>query len=73
MKISSLPSRITFFPERARLVKSFYGPEECFDENRLLAKRIQVTEDLAALSHLCESDGRGKRATWDGGDKQSEK
>ena len=61
------------FPERARLVESFYGPEgECFDEDRLLAKRIQVTEDLVALSHLCEPNRRGKRANWDGDDEQSE-
>ncbi|KAI9045815.1 uncharacterized protein KD926_007118 [Aspergillus affinis] len=61
------------FPEKARLVESFYGPEgECFDEDRLLAKRIQVTEDLVALSHLCEPNRRGKRANWDGDDEQSE-
>ncbi|ODM19121.1 hypothetical protein SI65_05738 [Aspergillus cristatus] len=60
------------FPERARLVESFYGPEgECFDEDRLLAKCIQVTEDLVTLSHLCEPNRRGKRANWDGDDEQS--
>jgi len=55
-------------------VESFYGPEgECFDEDRLLAKCIQVTEDLVALSHLCEPNCQGKRATLDGDDEQSEK
>jgi PAS domain-containing protein len=62
------------FPERARLVESFYGPDgECFDEDRLLVRRIQVTEDLVALAHLCEPNRRGKRANWDGDDEQSEK
>ncbi|BCR88235.1 uncharacterized protein ACHE_40799A [Aspergillus chevalieri] len=43
------------FPERAHLVESFYSLEgECFDKDRLLAKCIQVTEDLVALLHLCE-------------------
>jgi hypothetical protein len=39
------------FPERARLVANFYGPEaECFDADKLLARRIQVTKDMVALS-----------------------
>ena len=62
------------FPERAHLVESFYGPEgECYDRDRLLAKCIQVTEDLVALSHLCEPNCWGKQANWDGDNEQSEK
>ncbi|KAL4971352.1 hypothetical protein BDW66DRAFT_165398 [Aspergillus desertorum] len=43
------------FPERARLVENFYGPEaENFNEDKLLARCIQVTKDMVALSQLCE-------------------
>lgn len=55
-------------------MESFYSLEgECFDKDRLLAKHIQVTEDLVALSHLCEPNHWGKRANWDGDDEQSKK
>ncbi|KAL3428577.1 hypothetical protein BDV09DRAFT_190833 [Aspergillus tetrazonus] len=48
------------FSERARLVENFYGPEaENFDEDKLLARRIQVTKDMVALSQLCEPNRRG--------------
>jgi hypothetical protein len=47
-------------------VESFYGPgAEDFDEEKLLARRIQVTKYLVALSQLCESAHRGKRVQWD--------
>ncbi|KAF7164504.1 hypothetical protein CNMCM6106_001022 [Aspergillus hiratsukae] len=53
------------FPERARLVENFYGPEaECFDADKLLARRIQVTKDMVALSKLCEPSRRGNRINW---------
>lgn len=36
-----LPIPEYVFPERAWLVENFYGPEaECFDEDKLLARRI---------------------------------
>lgn len=54
------------FPERARLVENFYGPEaECFDADKLLARRIQVTKDMVALSKLCEPSRRGNQIDWD--------
>lgn len=54
------------FPERARLVENFYGPEaECFDADKLLARRIQVTKDMVALSKLCEPSRRGNQINWD--------
>ena len=38
------------FPERARIVEVFYGPEaETLDDNLVSARRIQVTKDLTAL------------------------
>jgi hypothetical protein len=53
------------FPERARLVENFYGPEaECFDMDKLLARRIQVTKDMVALWKLCEPSRRGNRINW---------
>ena len=46
----ALPIPDYIFPERARPVENFYGAEaEDFDE---LARRIQVTKDLVALSQL---------------------
>ena len=61
-----LPTPDYVFPERARLVENFYGPEaENFDEDKLLARRIQVTKDMVALSQLCEPTRRGKRINWD--------
>ncbi|TPR04011.1 hypothetical protein CAN33_003000 [Aspergillus niger] len=60
-----LPIPDYVFPERARLVESFYGSKaENFDEDKLLARRIQVTKDMVALSKLCEPDRRGKRINW---------
>jgi hypothetical protein len=54
------------FPERARLVENFYGPEaEDYDEDKLLARRVQVTKDMVALSQLCEPNRRGNRVNWD--------
>ncbi|EAW15512.1 uncharacterized protein NFIA_048490 [Aspergillus fischeri NRRL 181] len=53
------------FPERVRLVENFYGPEaECFDADKLLARRIQVTKDMVALSKLCEPSRRGNPINW---------
>ena len=50
-----LPTPEYVFPERARLVENFYGPDaENFDEDKLLARRIQVTKDMVALMQLCE-------------------
>ncbi|KAL4861156.1 hypothetical protein BDV12DRAFT_208310 [Aspergillus spectabilis] len=61
-----LPIPEYVFPERARLVEKFYGPEvENFDEDKLLARRIQVTKDMVALSQLCEPNRRGNRINWD--------
>lgn len=57
-----LPTPDYVFPERARLVENFYGPKaENFDEDKLLARRIQVTKDMVALSQLCEPNRRGNR------------
>ncbi|RHZ51562.1 uncharacterized protein CDV56_106148 [Aspergillus thermomutatus] len=54
------------FPEQARLVENFYGPEaECFEADKLLARRIQVTKDMVALSQLCEPNRRGNQINWD--------
>ncbi|RHZ45040.1 uncharacterized protein CDV56_100457 [Aspergillus thermomutatus] len=61
-----LPIPEYVFPERARLVENFYGPEaECFEADKLLARRIQVTKDMVALSQLCEPNRRGNRINWD--------
>ncbi|GKZ75057.1 hypothetical protein AnigIFM50267_002296 [Aspergillus niger] len=57
-----LPIPEYVFPERARLVENFYGPDaEDFHEDELLARRIQVTKDMIALSQLCEPNRRGNR------------
>jgi hypothetical protein len=49
------------FPERARIVEAFYGPEaEILDDDLALARRIQVTKDLTALYGLSEPTRRGK-------------
>ena len=60
-----LPTPNYVFPERARLVENFYGPDaENFDEDKLLARRIQVTKDMVALLRLCEPPRRGNRVNW---------
>ncbi|KAL1885235.1 hypothetical protein Plec18167_001892 [Paecilomyces lecythidis] len=60
-----LPVPRYVFPERARLVENFYGSDaESFDEDKLLARRIQVTKDMVALSQLCEPNRRGNRINW---------
>ncbi|KAI3097945.1 hypothetical protein CBS147333_9183 [Penicillium roqueforti] len=60
-----LPTPTYVFPERARLVENFYGPEaENYDEDKLLARRIQVTKDMVALLSLCEPSRRGNRVDW---------
>ncbi|QQK41882.1 hypothetical protein Pdw03_4736 [Penicillium digitatum] len=54
------------FPERARLVENFYGPDaEDFHEDKLLTRHIQVTKDMVALLLLCEPSRRGNRVNWD--------
>ncbi|GAA3295600.1 hypothetical protein GCM10020218_076920 [Dactylosporangium vinaceum] len=69
-----LPTPDYVFPERVRLVENFYGPEaENFDEDKLLARRIQVTKDMVALSLLCEPNRRGNRINWDVEDDEIEK
>ncbi|KAJ5161353.1 hypothetical protein N7492_006745 [Penicillium capsulatum] len=61
-----LPIPTYVFSERARLVENFYGPDaENFDEDKLLARRVQVTKDMVALLELCESSRRGNRGNWD--------
>lgn len=61
-----LPIPDYVFPERARLVENFYGPDaEDFHEDKLLARRIQVTKDMVALLLLCEPNRRGNRVNWD--------
>ena len=60
-----LPTPKYLFPERARLVENFYGPQaENFEEHKLLARRIQVTKDMVALLGLCEPSRRGNRVDW---------
>lgn len=45
------------FPERARIVEAFYGPEaETLGGDLALARRIQVMKDMAALCGLWESN-----------------
>ncbi|KAJ5649238.1 uncharacterized protein N7484_002961 [Penicillium longicatenatum] len=61
-----LPVPDYVFAERARLVENFYGPDaENFDEDKLLARRIQVTKDMVALMQLNEPSRRGNRVNWD--------
>lgn len=61
-----LPIPDYVFPERARLVENFYGSDaEDFHEDKLLARRIQVTKDMVALLLLCEPNRRGNRVDWD--------
>ncbi|KAJ5993329.1 hypothetical protein N7451_009053 [Penicillium sp. IBT 35674x] len=60
-----LPNPKYVFAERARLVENFYGPDaETFDDDKLLARRIQVTKDMVALLQLCEPNRRGNRVNW---------
>lgn len=60
-----LPTPTYVFSERARLVENFYGPDaENFDEDKLLARRIQVTKDMVTLLGLCEPSRRGNRVNW---------
>lgn len=60
-----LPTPNHVFAERARLVENFYGPDtENFGEDKLLARRIQVTKDMVALLRLCEPSRRGNRVNW---------
>ncbi|OJJ79315.1 uncharacterized protein ASPGLDRAFT_137070 [Aspergillus glaucus CBS 516.65] len=60
-----LPPPEYAFAERAHLVENFYGPDaENFDEDKLLARRIQVTKDMVALLRLCEPSRRGNRVSW---------
>lgn len=55
------------FPERARIVEAFYGPEpETLENDLALARRIQVTKDLTALCWFLEPSRRGKRCNWTG-------
>ncbi|KAH8696487.1 hypothetical protein BGW36DRAFT_360320 [Talaromyces proteolyticus] len=69
-----LPIPEYIFPERARLVENFYGPDaENFEDNKLLARRIQTTKDMVALSKLCEPNRRGNRVNWDFDGNESEK
>jgi hypothetical protein len=61
-----LPIPDYVFPERARLVENFYGPDaEDFHVDKLLTRRIQVTKDMVALLLLCEPSRRGNRVNWD--------
>jgi hypothetical protein len=61
-----LPIPDYVFPERARLVENFYGPDaEDFHEDKLLTRRIQVTKDMVAFLLLCEPSRRGNRVNWD--------
>ena len=49
------------FPERARIVDAFYGPEaETLEGEAAVARRIQVTKDMVALCRLWEPGRRGK-------------
>lgn len=60
-----LPTPKYVFPERACLVENFYGPEaENYGDDKLLARRIQVTKDMVALLRLCEPSRRGNRVDW---------
>jgi hypothetical protein len=46
---------------------------ENFNEDKLLARRIQVTKDMVTLSQLCEPNRRGNRINWDVEDNETEK
>jgi hypothetical protein len=53
------------FPERARIVDAFLGPEaESMTGKEALTQRIQVVRDLAALCVLRELSRRGKAFNW---------
>ncbi|KUL81536.1 hypothetical protein ZTR_10660 [Talaromyces verruculosus] len=67
-----LPTPTYIFPERERLVENYYGPDaENYEEDKLLARRIQVTKDMVALSTLCEPSRRGNRVNWNFDDHES--
>jgi hypothetical protein len=67
-----LPIPTYIFPERERLVDYFYGPDaETFEDDKLLARRIQATIDMVALSTLCEPNRRGNRVNWNFDDHKS--
>ncbi|KAL2868373.1 uncharacterized protein BJX67DRAFT_371439 [Aspergillus lucknowensis] len=40
-------------------------PEYNFDKDKLLARYIQVTKDMVALSQLCKPTRRGNQINWD--------
>ncbi|EED15808.1 conserved hypothetical protein [Talaromyces stipitatus ATCC 10500] len=66
------PTPRYIFPERERLVEIFYGPDaENYEEDNLLARRIQATKDMVALSTLCEPSRRGNRVNWNFDDDES--
>ncbi|KAJ5778330.1 hypothetical protein N7520_001576 [Penicillium odoratum] len=68
-----LPTPDYVFAERARLVENFYGPDaENFDEDKLLARRTQVTKDMVALLRLSEPSRRGNRVNWNIGDEDDD-
>ncbi|EED18785.1 hypothetical protein TSTA_125030 [Talaromyces stipitatus ATCC 10500] len=67
-----LPIPTYIFPERERLVDNFYGPDaESYEDDKLLARRIQATKDMVALSTLCEPNRRGDRVNWKFDDDES--
>jgi hypothetical protein len=56
------------FPERARLVENFYGPQaENYDEDKLLVRRIHVTKDMVTFLGLCEPSRQSNRVDWKSG------
>lgn len=60
-----LPTPNYVFAKRARLVENFYGPyAEDFDEDKLLAQRIQVTRDIVVFLHLCKPKSQGNQVNW---------
>lgn len=65
MKTGSYLPRNTYALNRRVLWKIFYGLEaENFDDDNLLACRIQVTKDMVVLLRLCEPSRRGNRVDW---------
>jgi hypothetical protein len=62
------------FPERARIVEAFYGPEaETLEGDLALARRIQVTKDMTALCGLWEPNRRGRIVNWNKEDDTDDK
>ncbi|KAF5857851.1 hypothetical protein ETB97_005195 [Aspergillus alliaceus] len=57
-------SKILELRQEQRELKEEIPKAECFDADKLLAQRIQVSKDMVALSKLCEPSQQCNRINW---------